>query len=241
MLDDLFSHKIHASDDLEGWKRGLVKLAQVFLVHDSKSFDKDDFDRLLRFLSPKTKRSPFRDVYSIYMSILGVGHITLDNEIWTCHISETARRYLVGSEPNVEAFCRLQLSLYQRPDGRGQKYNGLNPNLEPHTRSKILSLVQDGYRVCPLRLIFKIFEAKSKIQGMLQDDISVTPEEVYTLVNCQDLRYKANPTIEEVIEVFRKYQSQNLPKANGEKRFAFLEATGLVIVDRNPHSARNGR
>lgn len=232
MLDDLFSHKIHASD-LEDWKRRLVKLAQVFLAYDNQPFDRDSFDQSLRFLSPTTARSPFRDIYSIYMSILGVGHITLDDGLWKCHISETARRYLVGSEPNVEAFCRLQLSLYQRPDGRGQQYNRLNPSIEHQTQTKILSLVRDGYRVCPLRLILKIFEAKSQVQGMLQDDIFVTPEEIYTLVNCQDLRHKANPNIEEVIEVFKRYQSQNLTTINGEKRFAFLEATGLVIVDRN--------
>jgi hypothetical protein len=234
MLDDLFSHKIHASD-LEGWKRGLVKLAQVFLTYDNQPFDRKSFDQSLRVLSPKTKteRSPFRDIYSIYMSILGVGHITLDDGIWKCHISETARRYLVGSEPNVEAFCRLQLSLYQRPDGRGQQYNSLTSHIEHQTQSKILSLVRDGYRVSPLRLILKIFEAKSQVQGMLQDDVCVTSEEIYTLVNHQDLRCQANPNIEEVIEVFKRYQSQKLTKINGEKRFRFLEATGLIIVDKN--------
>lgn len=110
MLDDLFSDKIHASD-LEDWKRRLVKLAQVFLSFDNKPLDRDRFNESLRFLSPTTARSPFRDIYSIYISILGVGHITLEEGVWKCHISETAKGYLIGSEPNVEAFFRLQLTV----------------------------------------------------------------------------------------------------------------------------------
>ncbi|WP_373529118.1 hypothetical protein [Nostoc sp.] len=232
MLDDLFSHKIHASD-LEDWKRRLVKLAQVFLSFDNKPLDRDRFDESLRLLSPTTARSPFRDIYSIYISILGVGHITLEEGVWKCHISETAKVYLIGSEPNVEAFCRLQLSLYQRPDGRGQQYNRLTPSIEHQTQDKTLSLIQDGYRVCPLRLIFKIFEAKARLQGVLQDSICVTPEEVYTLVNCQELRDKPTPDIEELTDALKRFQSHELPVLSGERRFPFLEATGLLKVDKS--------
>ncbi len=139
MLDDLFSHKIHASS-LEDWKRKLVKLAEVFLSFDGQTFEREQFDRTLNFLSPTAARSPFRDIYSIYMSILGVGHIVWQEGYWKCYISETARRYLIGYEPNVEA-CRLQLSLYQRPDGRGQQYNRNRPSLEHQSQSKTLSLI----------------------------------------------------------------------------------------------------
>lgn len=232
MLDDLFSHKIHASN-LESWKRQLVQLAQVFLDFDNQPFERDTFDQSLRLLSPNTARSPFRDIFSIYISILGVGHITLEEGIWKCHISETAKRYLIGSEPHVEAFCRLQLSLYQRPDGRGQQYRGVTPNIEHQTRDKTLSLIKDGYKVCPLRLILKIFQAKAILQEILQDSVLVTPEEIYTLVNCPELRDKPNPDIEDVTDALRRFQSNELPVISGEKRFRFLEATGLLKVDRN--------
>lgn len=232
MLDDLFSHKIHASN-LEDWKRQLVQLAQVFLYFDNQFFDRDRFDRSLRLLSPTTARSPFRDIFSIYISILGVGHITIEEGIWKCRISETAKRYLIGSEPNVEAFCRLQLSLYQRPDGRGQQYNRATPHIEHQTQDKTLSLIEDGYKVCPLRLILKIFQAKATLQGVLQDSIFVTHEEIYTLVNCPELRDKPSPDIEDVTDALRRFQSNELPVISGEKRFRFLEATGLLKVDRN--------
>jgi len=231
MLDDLFSHKIHASS-LEDWKRKLVKLAEVFLAFDNQPFNRERFDQALNFLSPTSARSPFRDIYSIYMSILGVGHIVLDGCEWKSHISETARRYLIGSEPNVEAFCRLQLSLYQRPDGRGQQYNRNRPSLEHQSKKNTLSLINNGYKVCPLRLILKIFEAKARLQQRLQDEIFVTPEEIYTLVNCQELRNNPFSSIEQVTEALDKYYDFQLPKVQGEKRFTFLEATGIFEVER---------
>lgn len=212
-------------------EKKLVKLAEVFFTFDSQPFERARFDQALNLLSPTAARSPFRDIYSIYMSILGVGHIVWQEGISKCYISETARRYLIGSEPNVEAFCRLQLSLYQRPDGRGQQYNRNRPSLEHQSQRNTLSLINNGYKVCPLRLILKIFEAKACLQGRLQGEIFVTPEEIYTLVNCQDLRGNPFPSTEEVTEALEKYYSLQIPLVQGEKRFAFLEATGIFEVE----------
>ena len=231
MLDDLFSHKIHASS-LEDWKKKLVKLAEVFLTFNNLPFERERFDRALNFLFPGVARSAFRDTFSIYMSILGVGHVVWDEGGWKCYISETARRYLIGTEPNVEAFCRLQLSIYQRPDGRGQQYNHNVPSLEHQTRNITLNLIEQGYKVCPLRLILKIFEAKARLKSQLQDEILVTPEEIYTLANCQELRGNFSPSTEEVTEALEKYYNVQLPVWQGEKRFAFLEATGLLKIER---------
>lgn len=234
MLNDLFSHKIHASKDIEGWERTLVKVAEVFLDFDQQIFDKPRLNERFYELAPNTKpgRDPFRDIFSIYMAIFGVGHIVLEEGIWKVRISETARRYLICTEPNVEAFCRLQLSLYQRPDGRGQVYLSSTPRLQANATNKTLNLIEYGYRVCPLRLILRIFEAKAYLQTRLQDDIYVTPQEIYTLVNCEDLRSKPSPSFEDVTEALKRYNNQELKIVPGEKRFAFLEATGLLAVDR---------
>jgi hypothetical protein len=234
MLNDLFSHKIHASEDVEDWKRTLVKVAEVFLSFDQQPFNRTQFEEELNYLAPHTKagRDSLRDIFSIYMTVLGVGHIVSEEGIWKVRISETARRYLIGTEPNVEAFCRLQLSLYQRPDGRGQVYQSSRPRLQANARDKTLDLINYGYRVCPLRLILRVFEAKAHLQGRLQDDVLITPEEIYTLVNCEDLRGNYSPSIQEVTEALDKYYKGQLERVQGEKRFAFLEATGLVTVER---------
>jgi hypothetical protein len=233
MLKDLFSHKIHASENIEDWKRTLVKVAKIFLDFDKQIFDRTQLNERFYELAPNTKpgRDPFRDIFSIYMTVLGVGHIVWQEENWKVQISETARRYLIGIEPNVEAFCRLQLSLYQRPDGRGQRYNLRKPQLQANARDKTLDLIREGYQVSPLRLILKIFEAKAYLQGSLQDEISVTPEEIYTLLNCHELRGNPSPPVEEVREALERFNNEELIRVQGDKRFLFLEATGLFTVE----------
>src|SRR5690242_7970752 len=118
MLDDLFSHKIHATD-LEHWALTLVQLAQVYAQLDGQPYDRDQLEDRLALLAPMARRSAFRDQFSIYMSVLGVGQIVWVGGVWRVRVSDTARQFLLGVEPDVEAFCRLQLALYQRPDGRG--------------------------------------------------------------------------------------------------------------------------
>ncbi len=51
-------------------------------------------------------------------------------------------------------------------------------------------------------------------------------------MNCQELRGNSFPSKKEVIEVLEKYHNHQLPIVQGEKRFAFLEATGLFEVER---------
>lgn len=238
MIDDLFSHKIHASD-LELWKRNLVRQAQIYLELDNRTYDDDQFNAALRLLSPNAARTPSRDIYSIYRSILGIGHIVWKQGEWKFRISETARRYLIGSEPNVEAFCRLQLSLYQRPDGRGQMYHRSGVRLEHQSQNMTRTLIASSYRVCPLRLILKIFEAKAGLLGQLQDNVFVTPEEIYTLANYPEIRSLVSPPTGLVLEALRKYYTGELPQAPvARKSFSFLEATGLVEVERPTNNLR---
>lgn len=238
MIDDLFSHKIHASD-LELWKRNLVRQAAIYLELDNRTYNDKQFNIALRLLSPNAARTPSRDIYSIYRSILGIGHIVWNQEEWEFRISETARRYLIGSEPNVEAFCRLQLSLYQRPDGRGQMYHRSGVRLEHQSQNMTRTLIDSNYRVCPLRLILKIVEAKSSLLGQLQDSIFVTPEEIYTLANYQEIRCLVSAPISLLSEALRKYYTGELPQAPvARKSFSFLEATGLVEVERSSNNLR---
>jgi hypothetical protein len=231
MLDDLFSHKIHASEDLEAWERSLVRLASIFARFDGREFARNEFDQALRILAPEAARSPFRDQYSIYLSILGVGYIVRAGRNWVCRISETARTFLIGVEPDVGAFCRLQLALYQRPDGRGQSYVG-NGHVEHGSAAKTLELVQDGYHVCPLRLILRIFEAKALENGTPEDEVQVVPEEIYALANARGIREDPTPDMGRLRKALRRFRQGGLrPPEIKRKTFAFLETTGLLSVD----------
>jgi hypothetical protein len=231
MLDDLFSHKIHASEDLEAWERRLVRLASIFARFDGQAFDREALDTALGVLAPEAARSPFRDQYSIYLSILGVGQIVRSGGAWICRISETARTFLSVVEPDVAAFCRLQLALYQRPDGRGQTYRGIG-HVEHGSAAKTLELIQDGYHVCPLRLILRIFEAKAIEDGIPEDDVQVLPEEIYALANRAGIREDPAPDIVRLRRALRDFRQGRLqPPEIKRKTFAFLETTGLLSVD----------
>jgi hypothetical protein len=232
MLDDLFSHKIHASEDLDAWERSLVTLASIFAKFNGQPFDRVAFDNELRTLAPHAARSPFRDQYSIYLSILGVGQIVREGGIWICRLSETSRRFLATAEPDVAAFCRLQLALYQRPDGRGQDYRGAG-RIEHGSAEKTAELIRLGYHVCPFRLILRIFAAKAEEDGVPEDLVQVLPEEIYALANAEAIREMPAPEIGALREALRAYRGGHLPRPRiKRKTFAFLASTGLLTVER---------
>ena len=236
MLDDLFSHKIHASRDIEAWQINLVRLATIFSVFDNKQFNRDAFDASLKTLAPQAARSPFRDQYSIYLSIFGVGKIIWNGKNWICQISNTARHFLLGVEPNIEAFCRLQLALYQRPDARGQKYNAGGLDMEHQSHKMTLNLIKQGYRLCPFRLILKLFEAKAIFTKNNEDDVTVTPDEIYTMANLQTVYQQPSPKLETLVEGLEALHKGKIPRPKiGRKTFKFLESTGLLSCDSKDH------
>jgi hypothetical protein len=231
MIADLFSHKIHATD-LEDWERRLVLLAAIFQRFDGQPLDRDKLDDALKFLAPTAARSPFRDQYSIYLSILGVGQIVWRDDLWIYRLSDTARAYLLGIEPDVESFCKLQLALYQRPDGRGQVFRPSGRGFEHASGEKTLELMRDEYRVCPIRLILKIFQAKALLDRTTEDDIEVSPEEIYTLVNSLRLRSNPSPNVDVIVDELGEFRAGRLPAPQINRRtFKFLESTGLLACD----------
>lgn len=230
MLDDLFSHKIHATN-LDEWERTLVKLAQVFEELNERPYDNTELEDRLAHLAPNAARSAFRDQFSIYMSVLGVGQIVWTQNVWRVHLSETAREFLLRVEPDVEAFCRLQLAMYQRPDGRGMYYEA-NGWHEHKSATEKLELIHDGYRVCPFRLILGMFKAKAVLDGVKENEVEITPEEIYALANSPRSRVVPNPGLDilcDDLERFRRGRIE-IPEIK-RKTFKFLESTGLVTTD----------
>lgn len=233
MLDDLFSHKIHATRDLEGWQRRLVKLATIFKEFDGQEFDRDAFDNRLKILAPEAARSPFRDQYSIYLPIFGVGQIVWERRRWVCRLSATARIFLCGIEPDVEAFTRLQLAFSQRPDGRGQDYRRGGLRLEHQAARKTIELIKSGFRLCPFRLILRIFEAKARIEGLTEELVQVTPREIYALANTPQVYQHASTPAGIVEQALRDLQAGRIAAPRiGRQTFGFLQSTGLLLCDR---------
>jgi len=128
--------------------------SEHFRPFDGRAFDRDA-SILLLDLAQKLPRSPFRDQYSIYLSIWALGRLCGGGSLGLPHLRNRTD-FPCRREPDVAAFCRLQLALYQRPDGRGQN---LSWKWSCRTREccETLELIGDGYHICPLRLILRIF------------------------------------------------------------------------------------
>jgi hypothetical protein len=42
---------------------------------------------------------------------------------WHIFMSETAKKFLIREEPDIASFLRLQMTLFQYPNGMGAVYN----------------------------------------------------------------------------------------------------------------------
>ena len=148
-------------------------------------------------------------------------------------LSDTAANSWSGVEPDVAAFCRLQLALYQRPDGRGMEYEGAGSHEHSSAADK-LEFISNGYRVCPFRLILATIGAKAIANQIREDDVVVTPEEVYALANDARIRRVPNPSIETLADGLDRLRRGRIQVPTIKRRtFKFLESTGLVTIDRN--------
>ena len=230
MLFDLFSHKIHAGD-IDAWSVTLVKLEQVYAQLDGHPFDRDQLENRLLLLAPNSTRSAFRDQFSIYMSILGVGQIVWEAVVWRVRVSQTAREFLLVVEPDTEAFCRLQLALYQRPDGRGMSYERSGRH-EHHSAADKLNFIHNGYRVSPFRLILSMIGAKAALDGQAEGNVQISPTEIYAFVNDPQIRSTPYPSPEMLADGFERFRRGHMERtAYKRKTFKFLENTGLVVTD----------
>src|SRR5688500_11773834 len=126
MITDLFSHKIHSSSP--EWADKLIELAFIFSEFDGQVYDRNKIDERLRQISPRATlvgRDPskFRDEISAYPAYLGIYRLEYEKNVWVFRMSETAKRFLINDEPNVNAFMLLQLVLFQYPNGMGVAYS----------------------------------------------------------------------------------------------------------------------
>jgi len=124
-ITDLFSHKIHSSG--ADWPEKLIELAFLFSEFDGQVYDRDEMENRLKQISPRSAflardASKFRDEYSAYPAYFGLYHLETSPNGWVVKLSDTAKGLLVREEPDVASFLRLQLLLFQYPNGAGAIY-----------------------------------------------------------------------------------------------------------------------
>ena len=245
IIRDLFSHKIHSSDD--AWANKLVDLAFVFAEFDKKPYDRELLEERLSAISPRASTvardpSKFRDEISAYPAYLGLYRIELINGIWHFILSETAKKFLVTDEPNVPGFMLLQLLLFQYPNGMGVAYfaNSSKVRIQANTRDRTLEFINNSVHLSPLRLICKAIQASSLVSSKPIFNVSVSYDEIFTLANDPRINIYSNPPIENVLEVLNEFRIGDVfPPKPYESRFHILKHTDFLVPEKSGVRVRN--
>jgi hypothetical protein len=238
MITDLFSHKIHSSGN--DWPDKLAELAFLFSEFDNQLYDRDAIETQLIKISPRSSyvaRDPskFRDEYSAYPAYFGLYHLEPSSKGWVIKLSETARKLLIREEPDVASFLRLQLTLFQYPNGMGAAYySGTNNlRLQANTRDRTLSFIKSNVHLSPLRLIVTALLANAEIQNKSLFEVQITFDEIFALANASSVNTSALPLLSQVRDTLIKVQTGKLtPPPKFERRFHLLKHLELFEIGR---------
>lgn len=242
MIQDLFSHKIHSTGP--EWPDKLVELAAIFHRFDGAVYNRTAIERELLEISPRTAyaatavrdRSKFRDEISAYPAYLGVYHLRQSDQGWRLFLSQTAKDYLLCEEPDVGAFLRLQLALFQYPNAMGVHYYAQSNRLrlQANAASRTRSFIGAGFHLSPLRLVVAALQADRQLRECAFLESRVTFREVVGLANEETVFRSASPSLKAVARALRKIRLGEItPPTHFEKRFHLLRHLELFEV--RPH------
>jgi len=146
-----------------------------------------------------------------------------------CHISKAAKELLCGHNPDPETFCRLQMALYQYPDGTGIVYQAI-PRLQANSADAKITQIKAKVLFSPFRVIlhFLLFFYE---EG-LREEAYLTYDEIYFLFNLPDV-YINNLTaipslVAKIVENRNEKRVITTPPKNFKRNFHILEKTGLI-------------
>ncbi len=238
MITDLFSHKIHSSAD--DWPERLVEIAFLFSEFDGEIYDRERLENRLQEISPRSVFAPrdpskFRDEISAYPAYLGLYRLEPSSEGWRVRVSSSTRQFLLGEEPNVGSFLRVQLALFQYPNGIGVAYysNSNRARVQANAREKALEIISQGITISPLRIICKGLIADSDIRGLDLFKAFITYDDIYALMNAPDINRDICPAISTVQEVLLRVRTGEVkPPPSFERRFHILRHSELFDLRR---------
>lgn len=241
MITDLFSHKIHSSS--AEWPDKLVEFAAIFNEFDGQIFDRVAVENRLKSISPRVAvaaaeviRDPskFRDEISAYPAYLGLYHLKYYQGNWVLVVSETAKKFLLDEEPDVGAFMRLQLSLFQYPNGMGVAYSHNHAHIQANARDRTLDFIHKGVHASPFRLSCKALTADAELRSVDLFEASISIRELYALVNYDATNRLASPPQKTLIEALQRIRSGRIqPPQRFESRFHILDHTQMIQRSKN--------
>jgi hypothetical protein len=246
MIVDLFSHKIHSSDD--DWPEKLAELASVFYEFDGQLYNREAFEARLQRISPRASYlakdaegraltqggrldvSKFRDEISAYPAYLGLYFLEQSPNGWVVRVGETAKRFLVREEPDVASFLRLQLPLFQYPNAMGAAYKSFTNTLrlQSNVSNRTLEFVEQRIHFSPVRLIAMALKADALLHAVSILQASVTFGEIFGLANLPEINQKVLPRTEDVASFLDSIRHGEIAIPDKyESRFHMLRHTEL--------------
>ena len=243
VIKKFFTNKIQSTE--ASWPDYLLEIADVFSKSDGMPYDRNAITEEFENISdrgPYTVRDPsdFRDEYGAYASFLGIAYVKKEGGGWITRLTDAARNYLCSPEPDPEAFCRVQLSLFQYPAGLGITYSpeGRPRSVQANALSDIAREVASGVRLVPLRVILKALLA---LVDRDQDphEVMLPFSTILRLFNTPEIFQTPTPSNERLLEVIDGSIGQPWIRgrtlSNFKRNFHILEQTGLLrrTADRN--------
>jgi hypothetical protein len=239
VITKFLSNKIESSRP--EWGDYLLEIADIFSTFDGEDLDRDLLESRFSVISGRSPYvlrdvSNFRDEFGAYGTYLGLYHIKKVNNRWKICLSNAAKHFLCSVEPDVESFCRTQMSLFQYPNGAGakQNYSG-SVVMQANARDCTIQEIRNNIRINPFRLICKIIQVFLDYENASLDSISVPYEILFLLMNDDRINTKFSPENAIIYSVIKEYRSIKLPQwatdkkniANFRRNFHIFNWTGM--------------
>lgn len=239
ILEKFFTNKIQSTQ--EGWPNYLIAVATTFQKLDGLQYNYEEIVEEFRSLSSRDSldRDPsdFRDEFGAYGGFLGIYYV---DKTGTFRLTEAAKYLLCGTEPDVEAFCRIQMSMFQYPNGLGVRYNrstGIPSTVEHQVLADTVREVKTGAIIIPFRVLLLTLLELASAYSIPPSRSYISYREFFEVLNDTCVNTSNNLLAKAVVAKIRSLR-QAKPAwvfpidgrilAKFSRNFHILERTGLV-------------
>jgi hypothetical protein len=249
VITKFFSNKIESS--LPEWGDYLLEVADIFSTFDGEELDRDvltDRFSAISGRSPYVVRdvANFRDEFGAYGTYLGLYHAEMEGGKWKIYLSNAAKRFLCSTEPDVESFCRTQMTLFQYPNGAGAIQHTASSSMQANIRDDTIREIQNNIRVNPFRLICKLAQVYHEYEHTPINDIEISYKTLFLLMNDDRINTRFSPNNEDIYAALTEYKTGELPPwasvrkniMKFKRNFHIFNWTGLFKYTRNDPGMR---
>lgn len=236
IIKKFFTNKIESSR--AEWGDYLLEIADIFSTFDGEELDRSllaDRFSVISGRSPYALRdvANFRDEFGAYGTYLGLFHIENTAGTWRIYLSKATKHFLCSTEPDVESFCRTQMSLFQYPNGAGAVPGSMR--IQNNAKDDTIREIQNQIRINPLRVICRAVVVMHSMYGIPLSEIVVPYTTIFMLFNDDSINRSFSPSFEAVKNALDSYALAPAPVwvtagnslTNFKRNFHILERTGL--------------